>query len=53
MTYGGNGVYKFVLQEVTATGDDNFELQIADYYKYFPKDVPEDGTTIEDREVWL
>lgn len=38
MAYGNDGVYKFVLQEVTATADDNFELQIADYYKYFPKD---------------
>lgn len=38
MSYGEDGVFKFVLQEVTATGDDNFELQIADYYKHFPKD---------------
>lgn len=54
MTYGGNGVYKFVLQEVTATADDNFELQIADYYKYFPKEGLEDNTSIDtNREVWL
>ena len=33
-----NGVYKFVLQEVNSTNDDNFELGIADYYKYFPRD---------------
>ena len=32
-----NGIFKFVLQEVTATADDNFELRIADYYKYYPK----------------
>lgn len=32
-----DGIFKFVLQEVTSTGDDNFELRIADYYKYFPK----------------
>lgn len=37
-TFNGNGVYKFVLQEGTATADDNHELGIADYYKYFPKD---------------
>lgn len=37
--YNGRGVYKFVLQEVASTTDDNHELGIADYYKYFPKDV--------------
>ena len=37
-TFNNKGVYKFVLQEVTATDDDNHELGIADYYKYFPKD---------------
>lgn len=36
--YNGRGVFKFVLQESTATGDDNHELGIADYYKYFTKD---------------
>lgn len=36
-TYNGDGIFKFVLQEVTATSDDNFELGIADYYKYYPK----------------
>lgn len=34
--YNGDGVYKFVLQEVTGTKDDNQELGIADYYKHFP-----------------
>lgn len=54
MAYGEDGVYKFVLQEVTATADDNFELQIADYYKHFPKedDDPDeesgDGTYHDD-----
>lgn len=37
-TFNNKGVYKFVLQEITATDDDNHELGIADYYKYFPKD---------------
>lgn len=35
--YGDDpGVYKFVMQEVNSSEDDNFELGIADYYKYFP-----------------
>lgn len=36
--YNGKGVYSFVLQEATTTDDDNQELGIADYYKYFSKD---------------
>lgn len=47
--YNNEGVFKWVLQEVQTTVDDNQELMIADYYKYFPKDnpvVPEEG-------VWL
>lgn len=40
--FNNQGVYKFVLQEVTATDDDNHELGIADYYKYYPRvDVEE------------
>ena len=35
--FNNQGVYKFVLQEVSATDDDNHELGIADYYKYFPR----------------
>lgn len=43
--YGGHGVYKFVLQEVNTTDDDNTELGIADYYQHFlhepdPNDDP-------------
>lgn len=41
-TFNGEGVFKFVLQEVTATGDDNHELGVADYYKHFPK-IPVNG----------
>ena len=44
-TYNGEGVYKFVLQEVTATEYDNHELGIANYYKYFPKE--DSGSTDE------
>lgn len=36
-SYNNHGVYKFVLQEVTTTDDDNQELRIADYYKHFPR----------------
>lgn len=42
LLYDGKGVFKFVLQESTATGDDNHELGIADYFEYF---MP-DGTRI-------
>lgn len=62
-TFNNKGVFKFVLQEVTATDDDNHELGIADYYKHFPK-APADGgdasTTPDDnvsddtgKKVWL
>lgn len=36
-SFNDYGAYKFVMQEVNSTKDDNFELQIADYYKYFPQ----------------
>lgn len=36
--YNGKGAFKFVLQEVTATGYDNHELGIADYYVHFPEE---------------
>lgn len=39
LVYNGDGTYKFVLQEVTATEFDNHELGIADYYHHFPKVV--------------
>lgn len=41
--YDIDGVYSFVLQEVVSTDDDNHELGIADYYKYFPKDADDDS----------
>ena len=63
-TYNNKGVFKFVLQEVTATDDDNKELGIADYYKHFPKEMEVadgDGVVIDTdntskdtgRAVWL
>lgn len=63
-TYNNNGVYSFVLQEVVSTDDDNHELGIADYYKYFPKDRTKPDDSSEDtapdiepdadgKKVWL
>lgn len=56
-SFNNDGCYKFVLQEVTATGDDNFELRIADYYKYYPKggvtDDGEDKYTEYGKKAWL
>lgn len=64
--YNSNGVYSFVLQEVVSTDDDNHELGIADYYKYFPRDPspiipdkeesvvdPENNIDKDGRQVWL
>ena len=44
--YGGKGVYKFVLQEVNTTDDDNTELGIADYYKHFLHEPDENGDPV-------
>lgn len=61
-TFNNKGVFKFVLQEVTATEDDNHALGIADYYKHFPKKlvidasehtVPGETTTDTGKKVWL
>lgn len=62
--FNGEGAYSFVLQEVDTTDDDNRELRIADYYKYFPKTtdvdpqnrvvVDPDTTDMETgRKVWI
>lgn len=40
--FNNEGVFKFVLQEVNSTIDDNHELGIADYYKYFPREGEEE-----------
>lgn len=56
-TFNNNGVYKFVLQEVTATDDDNHELGIADYYKHFPKEIDNENAnnsgTETDKKGWF
>lgn len=46
--YNGKGVFKFVLQESVTIDDDNQELGIADYYKYFPKNNEESVPDHED-----
>ena len=55
--YGDNGIFSFVMAECNTEDDDNFELHIADYYKYFPRpdgyslDIPEQEDT--GRKVWI
>lgn len=56
--FNNQGVYKFVLQEVSATDDDNHELGIADYYKYFPRveynpDTSDGDTDSGQKKRWL
>lgn len=38
--YNGKGVFRFILNEVNLTDDDNVELRIADYYNWAPKTPP-------------
>lgn len=63
-TFNQHGVFKFVLQEVTTTDDDNIALRIADFYKHFPKETAvdhNDGVLIDTentisgtgKRVWL
>ncbi len=47
-TFNNEGVFKFVLQETTATSYDNHELGIADYYKYFPRPSSSDDEKTEE-----
>lgn len=44
-TYNHEGVFKFVLQEVNTTYDDNQEVGIADYFKHFPRPVGQSDDT--------
>lgn len=53
-SYGGDGVLHFVLQEVNSEDTDNFELHIANYYKYFPRETQEECEhKHESVEEWL
>lgn len=55
--YNDNGVFSFVLAECNTEDDDNLEMHIADYYKYFPrpdgynKDIP--APEDPGRKVWI
>lgn len=55
--YNGDGVFKFVLQEINTTDLDNQELGIADYYAYFPKNASAENSSAGDddseRRIWL
>lgn len=54
MAYNGKGVYKFVLQEVTATEYDNHELGIANYYKQTVTDTAEEKIDESTgKRVWM
>lgn len=64
LEYNDEGCFKFVLQEVTSTANDNHELRIADYYKYFPREEqdfinqrdiinPDNINPDTGKEVWL
>lgn len=43
--YNGDGVFSFVMQECQTTDNDNLELLVADYYKHYPKEESDDGTS--------
>lgn len=59
--FNGNGVFKFVLQEVNTTDEDNQELRVADYYNYFPRDNAtvqpgdsnQEDSNSDKRKVWI
>lgn len=58
--YNENGILSFVLAECNAEDDDNFDLHIADYYKYFPRPnnetpvlPPDDEEEITGKKVWF
>ena len=44
--YDGEGVFKFILNEVQLTKDDNTELRIADYTSWKPS-IPKDGDHVD------
>lgn len=49
--YNTDGVYSFVLQEAVSTDNDNHELGIADYYKYFHKDSSQHTDAEDDESI--
>lgn len=57
LTFNDQGIYKFVMQEVVSTDDDNLDLMIADYYKHFRREAFDDRQPNPDdhhgRTVWI
>ncbi len=49
-SFNNNGVLRFVMQECNTEDSDNFELHIANYYKYFPRENEEGVGTPSDTE---
>lgn len=49
-SFDENGVVIFVLTECNTEYDDNLELHIADYYKYFPRENQDDNSVASDTE---
>lgn len=47
-SFDENGVISVVMTECNTEQDDNLELHIANYYKYFPKDKVDIGSASED-----
>ena len=66
-SFNGSGVLNYVLTECNTEDTDNFELHIANYYKYFPRDgqenIPDEpdkdgedtpgGDTTGGKKVWF
>lgn len=57
--YNGHGCLRFVMVEANTEDDDNLELHIANYYKYFPRRTdpvpvnPGDAKPVHGKKVWL
>lgn len=49
--YNGEGVYRFIMNEVNVTDADNIELRIADYTKWTPKKALEGDHTDSDESL--
>lgn len=47
-SFDENGVISVVMTECNTEQDDNLELHIANYYRYFPKDKVDIGSASED-----
>lgn len=46
-SYDENGVVIFVMTECNTENDDNIELHIADYYKYFPREGENNNSSVD------